>query len=60
LGTELSAVAFGQHVHQILFLVIFFWGCSKDKVYTSNAQTEELKDNIGREIASIPAEQLQR
>jgi hypothetical protein len=35
----------------------FFWGCLKD---TSNAQTEELKDNIRREIASIPAEQLQR
>jgi hypothetical protein len=31
----------------------------KDKVYTSNAQIEELKKNIGREIASIPAEQLQ-
>jgi hypothetical protein len=33
-----------------------FWGCSKDKVY----RKEELKENIRRETAYIPAEQLQR
>jgi hypothetical protein len=38
----------------------FFWGCLKDKVYNSNPQTEEeLKENIHREIADIPAEQFQ-
>jgi inhibitor of nuclear factor kappa-B kinase subunit alpha len=39
----------------------FFWGCLKDKVYNSNHQTVgELKENICREMANIPAEQLQR
>jgi hypothetical protein len=38
----------------------FFRGCLKDKVYKSNHRTEELKDNIGREIVNIPAGQLQR
>jgi hypothetical protein len=37
----------------------FFWGCLKDKMYSSNPQTEELKENICREIANIPSEQLQ-
>jgi hypothetical protein len=37
----------------------FFWGCLKDKVYKSNPP-EELKENTRREIANIPAEQLQR
>jgi hypothetical protein len=37
----------------------FVWGCLKDKVYNSSPQTEELKENIRREIANIPAEQLQ-
>jgi hypothetical protein len=62
LGTDLSAVVCGQHVHPILHLVIFLlWGCLKDKVYKSNPQTEEqLKENIRREIANIPAERLQR
>jgi hypothetical protein len=33
----------------------------KDKVYNNKPQTEEeLKENICREIANIPAEQLQR
>jgi hypothetical protein len=36
----------------------FFWGCLKDKVYNSNPRTEELKENIHREIANIPAEQF--
>jgi hypothetical protein len=46
---RLSAVVFGQHVHMILILVIFFFrSCSKYKVYNS------------WEIAIIPAEQLQR
>jgi hypothetical protein len=39
----------------------FFWGCLKDKVYNSNPRKEKkLKENIRREIANIPAEQLQR
>jgi hypothetical protein len=39
----------------------FLWGCLKDKVYNSNRRTKkELKENIRREIANIPAEQLQR
>jgi hypothetical protein len=37
-----------------------FWGCLKDKVYNSNPRTKELKENIRREIANIPVEQLQR
>jgi hypothetical protein len=37
-----------------------FWACLKDKVYKSNPRTEELKENIRREIANIPAEHLQR
>jgi hypothetical protein len=38
----------------------FIGGCLKDKVYKSNPRTEEkLKENIRREIAYIPAEQLQ-
>jgi hypothetical protein len=54
-GKELSAVVFGQHVHPILILVIFFfWGCLKDKVYKSNTRTEELKGNNRTEIANIP------
>jgi hypothetical protein len=41
-GTELSAVVFGQHVHLISFLVVFFfWGCLKDRVYNSNFRKEE-------------------
>jgi hypothetical protein len=36
----------------------FFWGCLGGKVYDRNLQTEELKENIRREIANIPAEQL--
>jgi hypothetical protein len=32
----------------------FFFGCLKDKVYNSNPQTEELKENICGEIANIP------
>jgi hypothetical protein len=38
----------------------FFRGCFKDRVYNSNPRTEEVKENIRREIANIPAEQLQR
>jgi hypothetical protein len=37
-----------------------FWDCLKDKGYNNNHQTEEqLKENIHREIANIPAEHLQ-
>jgi hypothetical protein len=35
---------------------IYFWGL-KDKVYNSNPLTKELKENINKEIGSIPAEQ---
>jgi hypothetical protein len=56
-GTELTAAVFGQRVHPILF---FFWGCLKDKVYNSNPQTEDLNENIRREITNIPAEQLSK
>jgi hypothetical protein len=38
----------------------FSRNCLRDKVYRSNPRTEELKENIRREIANIPAEQLQR
>jgi hypothetical protein len=39
----------------------FFSGCLKDKVYNSNPQTnKEPKENICRETANIPAEQLER
>jgi hypothetical protein len=37
-----------------------FCGCLKEKFYNSNPRTEELKENIRRENANIPAEQLQR
>jgi hypothetical protein len=30
----------------------FFWGCLKDEVYNRNSCTEEVKENISREIAS--------
>jgi hypothetical protein len=56
-GTELSAVVFGQRGHLILiFVIFFFWGCLNDKVYDSNPRTDELKENIRREIANVPAE----
>jgi hypothetical protein len=59
-GRELSAVVFDQHVQLTLILVILSsGGCLKDKVYNSNTRTEELKENIRKEIANIPAEQLQ-
>jgi hypothetical protein len=39
----------------------FFWGCLKDKAYSSNPRTvEELKENIRREISNIPAENFQK
>jgi hypothetical protein len=59
LGTELSVV-FGQQIHPNVTLVIFFWGGLGDKIYNSNPQMEELEEHICREIANIPAEQLQR
>jgi hypothetical protein len=38
-----------------------FWDCLKDKVYNSNPQMEEeLKENICRRIANIPAEHFRR
>jgi hypothetical protein len=60
-GQNLSAVIFSQHVHPILILVIFFfWSCLMEKVSNCNSQTEELKENIRRNITVILAEQLQR
>jgi hypothetical protein len=39
----------------------FFWRCFEGKVYNSNPQMEEdSKENICKETANIPAEQLQR
>jgi hypothetical protein len=38
----------------------FLCGCLKDKVYNSNPRTEELKENIHKEIANIPAEHLEK
>jgi hypothetical protein len=38
----------------------FFWVCLKDKVYSSNPRTEELKENIRRKISDISAEHLQK
>jgi hypothetical protein len=56
-GTELS----GQHVHPTLILVILSTGgCLNDNVYSDNPRTEELKENIRREISNIPAEHLQK
>jgi hypothetical protein len=37
-----------------------FWGYLKDKVYNNNLQMKTLKENIRREIANIPAKELQR
>jgi hypothetical protein len=39
----------------------FSLGCLMNKLYNSNPRIErELKENIRREIANIPAEQLER
>jgi hypothetical protein len=38
LGTELLAAVFGQHIHPILILDFFFWGCLRNKVYNSNPE----------------------
>jgi hypothetical protein len=40
---------------------IFFCGCLKGKVYSSNPRMEEgVKENIRKEISNIPAEHLQK
>jgi hypothetical protein len=45
----------------VILVIFFFWDCVKDKVYSSNPQTEEgLKENICRDISNIPAENLQK
>jgi hypothetical protein len=51
-------VVYGQHVNLILLVLVifFFWGCLKDEVYNSNLRTEEVKENICKEIANIPAD----
>jgi hypothetical protein len=38
----------------------FLWGSLKDKVYSSNPRTEELKENNRMEISNIAAEHLQK
>jgi hypothetical protein len=38
----------------------FLRGCLKDKIYKGNPWTEELKENIHREIVNISAEQLKK
>jgi uncharacterized membrane protein len=59
LGTEISAVVLCQHIPLILITVIFFFCDSlKNKIYNSKPRSEELKEDICREIANIPAEQL--
>jgi hypothetical protein len=35
-----------------------FWDSLTDKIYSSNPRKEEMKENIRREIANIPAEHL--
>jgi hypothetical protein len=54
-GTGLSAVVFGQHIHLIIFSG-FFWRTKFTTV--TPRKEEELKENIRWEIANIPAEQL--
>jgi hypothetical protein len=57
---ELTGVVFGQHVHPILISVIFSSAVVRRvKFTTSTPKTKELTENIRREIANIPAEQLQ-
>jgi hypothetical protein len=59
--TEIPAVTFGHHVPPILTLgTFFFWRCLKDIIHNSNPRTKELNENIRREIANIPEEQLRR
>jgi hypothetical protein len=38
----------------------FFWGYLKDKFYSNNPRTEELKESICREISNVPAVHLQK
>jgi hypothetical protein len=38
----------------------FFRNYLKDKVHKGNPRMEELKENIRKEIANIPVEQLER
>jgi hypothetical protein len=52
-------VVFCQHIHLSQALIFFFWSCLTDTVYNRNTQLQELKENIHRETADIPAEQLQ-
>jgi hypothetical protein len=53
-GTELSAGVFGQHIHLNLILVIFSSGVAKRTKFIT--VIPELKEDIHREIANIPAE----
>jgi hypothetical protein len=56
-----GTVAFGQHFSPNLNTCeFFFWRFLMDRAYNSNAQMEELKENICTEIANVPAEQLQK
>jgi hypothetical protein len=49
-----------SRVPGFIFALGFYSLLPKDKVYNCNPQMEELKENIYREIATIPAEQLHR
>jgi hypothetical protein len=56
----LVSARFSYCPHRTFLCDFFVLACLKDKVYSSNPRTEELKENVRREIANIPAEQLQR
>jgi hypothetical protein len=54
LGKESSAAAFGQHIYLILMLVIF----SSVLLTGQTPNGRELKENIRRKVANIPAQKL--
>jgi hypothetical protein len=60
LGAELTAVVFGQHVHLTLIFVTFSSGVVWRIKFTTVSPEENLNENIHRETANIPVEQLQR
>jgi hypothetical protein len=58
-GTEISALVFGRHIHPTLILMIFpSVVLCRTKFKTVNTIWKNYK-NIHREIANIPAEQIQ-
>jgi hypothetical protein len=40
-------------------VILFFWSCLRDKFTTVTLRTEELEENIQKEITNIPAEHLE-